>query len=301
MTQRRLPRTVENPEAEMPLLDHLEELRRRILISLGAAVVGSALGVFLAFQAGVMEILLHPLNQAVASITASGAVIPAGVIPASGKLNYLSLTEPFFFVLKIGMMTGLILVSPIIVYQIWAFLSPALEAREKRVIIPSLYCGLALFAAGVALAYFVALPMSIRFLLLFGSEYFTPNLTAGYYLSFVTSLLVAFGVLFEMPVVIMILAGLGLVTPSLLRVWRRHAYVLLTVTACALTPGDLLFTSVLLVGPLVVLYEVSILLASVITRSKRPDIEGRGIADAAAVTALIAWRMKRTGARVRHA
>jgi sec-independent protein translocase protein TatC len=301
MTQRRLPRSVENPEAEMPLLDHLEELRRRILISLAAAVVGSALGVLLAFQAGVMEILLHPLNRAIASVTASGGVIPEGVIPASGKLNYLSLTEPFFFVLKIGMMTGLILVSPIIVYQIWAFLSPALEAREKRVIIPSLYFGLALFAAGVALAYFVALPMSIRFLLLFGSEYFTPNLTAGYYLSFVTSVLLAFGVLFEMPVVIMILAGLGLVTPSLLRVWRRHAYVLLTATACALTPGDLLFTSALLVGPLVVLYEVSIVLASVTTRSKRPDIEGRGIADAAAVTALIAWRTKRAGARIRHA
>jgi sec-independent protein translocase protein TatC len=278
----------------MPFLDHLEELRRRILISVAAAVVGAGLGVLLAVRADVIGLLLHPLSQAVAELAASGRPVAADFLPASGRLHFLSLTEPFFFVLKIGVAAGLLLVSPVIVYQVWAFLSPALTARERRVIVPSLYLGVALFAAGAALAYFVALPMSIRFLLLFGSDHFTPMLTAGYYLSFVVSVLLAFGILFEMPTIIMILSGLGLVTPALLRAKRRLAYAGLTVLACAVTPGDLLLTSVMLLGPLVVLYELSILLAAITAGGRgagAPD--DRGIQDVAAVSMLVGLRMRR--------
>jgi sec-independent protein translocase protein TatC len=282
------------PDGEMPFLDHLEELRRRILISLAAAVLGSVLGVVLAIEADVIGLLLHPLNQAVAELAAAGHTIPEGMLPASGRLNYLSLTEPFFFVLKIGLATGLLVVSPLIVYQAWAFLAPALEPRERRVIIPSLYFGVVLFLAGVTLAYFVALPMSIRFLLLFGSDHFTPVLTAGYYLAFVTSVMLAFGILFEMPIVIMILSALGLVTPRFLRTKRRHAYVLLTVLACVVTPGDVLVTTAMLMVPLIVLYELSILLAVVIRRRGDAGGEGGTLADAAAIAMLIGMRARQT-------
>jgi sec-independent protein translocase protein TatC len=283
-----------SPDGEMPFLDHLEELRRRILISLAAAILGSAFGVLLAVEADVIGLLLHPLDQALADLAAAGMALPEGMLPASGRLNYLSLTEPFFFVLKIGLTTGLLLVSPVIVYQAWAFLAPALEPRERRVIIPSLYFGVALFLAGVTLAYFVALPMSIRFLLLFGSDHFTPVLTAGYYLSFVTSVLLAFGILFEMPIVIMILSGLGLVTPRFLRTKRRHAYVILTVLACALTPGDVFVTTAMLIVPLVVLYEISVVLAAVIRRRADPGSDGGQLADAAAITMLLGMRARQT-------
>jgi sec-independent protein translocase protein TatC len=279
---------------EMPFLDHLEELRCRLLVSLAAAVLGSVLGVVLAIEADVIGLLLHPLNQAVAELAASGQVVSSDFLPESGRLHYLSVTEPFFFVVKLGVATGLLAVSPVIVYQAWAFLSPALTPRERRVIIPSLYLGVALFLAGVALAYFVALPMSIRFLLLFGSDHFTPMLTAGYYLSFVASVLLAFGVLFEMPTLIMILAGLGLVTPAFLRAQRRAAYVLLTIVACVLTPGDVWTTSAMLIGPLVVLYELSILLATLVGPKAAADRPTADIADAAAIAMLLRVRTRRT-------
>ncbi|MSR36674.1 MAG: twin-arginine translocase subunit TatC [Gemmatimonadetes bacterium] len=277
----------------MPFLDHLEELRRRILINLAAAILGSALGVALAIEADVIGLLLHPLDQAVAEMSASGHAVASSFLPTSGRLHFLSLTEPFFFVIKIRVATGLLVVSPVIIYQAWAFLSPALTPRERRVIIPSLYLGVALFLAGVALAYFVALPISIRFLLLFGSDHFTPMLTAGYYLSFVVSVMLAFGILFEMPTIIMIMAGLGLVTPAFLRAKRRAAYVLLTVLACVVTPGDLWATSALLVGPLLVLYELSILLAALITRKRGQEPGSGGMESVAAISLLLGIRLRR--------
>jgi sec-independent protein translocase protein TatC len=282
-----------SPEGEMPLLDHLEELRRRILISLAAAILGSILGVALAIEADVIGLLLHPLNQAVAEMSAAGHVVASSFLPTSGRLHFLSLTEPFFFVLKIGVATGLLVVSPLIVFQAWAFLAPALTPRERRVIIPSLYLGVALFLAGVALAYFVALPMSIRFLLRFGSDHFTPMLTAGYYLSFVVSVMLAFGILFEMPTIIMILTGLGLITPAFLRAKRRAAYVLLTVLACVVTPGDLWATSALLMGPLLVLYELSIGLSALVARGQAGPRAAGGMENVAGVSLLLGIRLRR--------
>ena len=242
----------------MPFLDHLEELRWRILWSLLAILLGSIAGFVLVLRFGVLEILLAPLEE---------------VMGAGEKLNFFSPTEPFFLVLKIGVLVGIILVSPIIVYQVWAFLSPALDRHEKRAIIPSLYLGLVLFAAGVLLSYLIALPVTLRFLLFFGDEYWDPILQAGPYLGFVTKLLLAFGILFELPVVVMIFSALGLVTPAFLRAKRRHAIVVITVLASFLSPGDVVTVTMLMMVPLVLLYEFSILLSVLIYRRR----EGRQI------------------------
>jgi sec-independent protein translocase protein TatC len=255
----------------MPFLDHLEELRWRILWSILSIVVGAGVGFVLVLRFDVIGLLLNPLTGVIAEIAAAGDAEWLGSA-ASGRLAFLSLTEPFFFILKIGILSGLILASPIVIYQAWAFLSPALEKREKRVIIPSLYFGLILFSAGVVMAYFIALPVTIRFLLLFGSEYFQPVLTAGYYLSFVMRLLLAFGIVFELPVVVMILSALGLVTPAFLRAKRRHAIVSITVLASFLSPGDVISVTVLLMAPLIILYEVSILLSAVIYRRREAQM-----------------------------
>jgi sec-independent protein translocase protein TatC len=243
-----------NYRGEMPFLDHLEELRWRILWSLLAAVVGSVVGYVLVLQFGVLDILISPFYE---------------VMGAEERLVFLSPTEPFFLLLRIGILVGLILASPIIVYQIWAFLSPALERHEKRAIIPALYLGLVLFAAGVAMSYLLALPMTLRFLLFFGTDYFDPMLRAGEYFNFVTKLLMAFGVLFELPVVIMILSALGLITPAFLRAKRRHAIVAITIVAALLSPGDVFTVTAAMMIPMVFLYEFSILLSVVITRRRR--------------------------------
>ena len=251
---------IRNSRGEMPFLDHLEELRWRILWSLLAVVVGSVVGFVLVLRFGVLDILIDPYY---------------GVMGDEVKLVFLSPTEPFFLILKIGILGGLVLASPIIVYQIWAFLSPALERHEKRAIIPALYLGVVLFAAGVAMSYFLALPVTLRFLLFFGSDYFDPMLQAGRYFGFVTALLMAFGILFELPVVIMILSALGLVTPAFLRAKRRHAIVIITVLASLLSPGDVVTVTAMMMVPLVLLYEFSILLSVVITRKRRArDIGG---------------------------
>jgi sec-independent protein translocase protein TatC len=239
---------------EMPFLDHLEELRWRILWSLLAVIVGAVVGFVLVLNFGVLDLLINPYYA---------------VMGDEVKLVFLSPTEPFFLILRVGILGGVVLASPIIVYQIWSFLSPALERHEKRAIIPALYMGVVLFAAGVAMSYYLALPVTLRFLLFFAEGYFDQMLQAGPYLGFVTKLLMAFGILFELPVVIMILSALGLVTPAFLRAKRRHAIVIITVLASLLSPGDVVTVTAMMMVPLVLLYEFSILLSVVITRKRR--------------------------------
>jgi sec-independent protein translocase protein TatC len=243
-----------NSKGEMPFLDHLEELRWRILWSIIAVVVGSVVGFVLVLKFNVLDLLINPFYS---------------VLGEDEQLKFFSPTEPFFLILKVGILAGVILVSPILIYQVWAFLSPALERHEKRVIIPSLYMGLVLFAAGVAMSYFIALPITLDFLLFFGEDYFDPILQAGPYLGFVTKLLMAFGILFELPVVIMILSALGLVTPAFLRKKRRHAIVIITVLASLLSPGDVITVTVLMMAPLILLYEFSIFPSVLIYRRRK--------------------------------
>ena len=279
---------MKNQTGEMPFLDHLEELRWRILWSVVAVFVCTVIGIIAVMRLGVMDLLLAPLYGALADVAASDPSFQTGLV--EGRLAFLNLTEPFFFVMKLGFISGLVLASPVVVYQMWAFLSPALQPREKRMIVPSLLFGLLLFAAGVSLAYFAALPATIRFLLAFGSEWFTPTLTGGYYLELVTRLLLAFGLVFELPVVVTILASLGIVSPAFLRAKRRHAVVLIAILASFLSPGDYVSVMAMLMAPLILLYEVSILLAGLVHR-RRGDESGDHPADPAAVPMLFVLGM----------
>jgi sec-independent protein translocase protein TatC len=156
-----------------------------------------------------------------------------------------------------------------------AFFSPALLQSERRAIVPALYFGLVLFAAGVALAYFVVTPLALGFSMGFQTDALEANLTANAYLGVVTRLLLAFGLVFELPVVILVLAMLGIVTPELLGKIRRHAYATITVGACVLTPGDVA-SSIFMMVPLFLLYELSIVLSRMFGRrsmAAEPAIE----------------------------
>jgi sec-independent protein translocase protein TatC len=240
-----------NPAGEMPFLDHLEELRWRIFWSVIAIVIGTIAGFLIAQYLGIIDLLIRPVRPFL------GGSDPIFLNPAT----------PFFVTLKLALVIGIILAAPIVVYQVWAFFSPALEAEEKKVIVPSLYFGLFLFCAGVVLAYVWVLPLALLFLMGFQQEFLQSAIEINEYLGFVTRLLVAFGLVFELPVVIMILSALGLVTPTFLKSKRRHAIVAITVLASLVTPGDLAST-LLMIGPMLILYEVSIVLSSVIYRRK---------------------------------
>lgn len=246
-----LPRSL-GPMGEMPFLDHLEELRWRIFYSLIALTITTIIGFLVVHYLGVLELLIRP----------------AEFLVGEEGLKYFNPATPFFVTLKLGLVVGIILAFPVVVYQLWAFLSPALKREEKRVIIPSLYFGMVLFAAGVAMAYFLVLPLALQFLSGFQQAYLDPVIEVGEYLGFVTKLLVAFGVVFELPVVIMILSALGLVTPAFLREKRRHAIVGMATLAVMLTPGDLAST-ILMMAPMMLLYEGSIFLSVMIHRKRR--------------------------------
>ena len=245
-----------NPRGEMPFLDHLEELRWRIFKAVGALVLGTLIGFYLISRFNVLGLLIAPVEP---------------YLPENGRLNYLSPVTPFLFLLKTSLLTGLILAFPIVLYQVWAFLSPALEKREKRVIVPALYMGLVLFLAGAGLAYEIALPVSLQFLLGLQTEILQPMLTADDYLSFVVRLMVGFGIIFELPVVVLILSVLGLITPEFLRAKRRHAILVITVLASLLSPGDLIMVTGIMMIPLIFLYEFSILLSVMVYRRREKE------------------------------
>ncbi len=246
-----MPRRPPNPIGEMPFLDHLEELRWRLFWSVVAVAVGTVAGFLIVQYFGVLELLIRPVRPFL----------------TGEELMFFNPATPFFVTLKLALVVGIILAAPVVVYQVWAFFSPALEAEEKKVVVPSLYFGLFLFCAGVALAYFWVLPLALLFLMGFQSEFLQSAIEVGEYLGFVTRLLVAFGLVFELPVVVMILSALGLVTPAFLKEKRRHAIVAITILASLVTPGDLAST-LLMIGPMLILYEVSIFLSSVIYRRK---------------------------------
>jgi len=233
--------------AEMPFLDHLEELRRRVIWCLVAVVLLSIVGFFLVTKAGILEILEHPFSQ---------------VLPDEG-LRYTSPTTPVVITFKLAFVVGLILSLPVIAYQAWAFFSPALYEHEKKYIIPAIAVGFVLFLLGIAMAYFLVLPLGLRFLIGFQSETLTPIITVDEYLKFATRLILAFGLIFEMPVLLVLLSFMGFVTPAGLRKYQRHALVILAVASALLTPADV-GTMLMLLLPMVLLYELSIWLVRMV-------------------------------------
>lgn len=245
----------------MPFLDHLEELRWRILWSVLSVVIGTVICFVIVYKSDAVGLLLAPVREAWNDDNL--------------QLIYLSPADPFFVTLKLAIYGGVLLSLPILVYHIWSFLSPALEKTEKRAIIPALYLGLVLFMAGAALAYYQALPVTLTFFQGFLTSSLDAQLEINATLSFIVKMLFAFGAVFELPVVIMVLSVMGLVTPAFLRSKRRHAIVLITVLASFITPGDAITLTVMMMLPLVFLYEFGILLSVGIYRGKRKAEEKR--------------------------
>ena len=238
--------------AEMPFLDHLEELRWRLVWSLAAFCVALIVAFAIVSQFDIIKWLEGP------------------VLPFLGgrKLVYTNPGDPFGIVLNASFALGLLLASPVIGYQLWAFLSPALYKHEKRVIIPVLAGGVGLFLAGAALAFFVVLPFTLQFLLSFQSSAIEPMLTVSGYFDFAIGMAVAFGIVFELPIVILALTALGVITPKFLNTYRRHAIVLCIAGAAFVTPGADPTSLFALAIPLYLLFELSVILSTVIYRQR---------------------------------
>ncbi len=231
-------------DERLTLVEHLDELRTRIIVCVAVLVVA----VGLCFWQN--HLLLDIVN---------------GPLPGNKEPITLSPAEPFLTTFKLSIYAGLILALPILLYQLYAFLLPALSPVEKRVIVPFLLLVPFLFIAGVVFGYFVVLPAAIKFLLNFNSDQFHIQVRASEYYSFVTLTLLAMGIVFQVPMGILAATRLGITTPAKLRKNRRYAYLILAIIAMLL-PGTDPVTMLIELLPLLVLYELSIVLASVFGR-----------------------------------
>jgi sec-independent protein translocase protein TatC len=241
--------------AEMPFLDHLEELRWRIIWSLLAVIIGVAAAFVVLQRFDIFEFLERP------------------ILPYLGgnKLKYTHPADPFSVLISASFTIGIVIALPVILYQVWAFLAPALYKHEKRVVLPVIFGAIVLFVSGVALSFYVVLPLAIGWLMQIAAntDALEPMITYRDYFSFAVNMSLAFGLCFELPIVILLLASLGLVTPEFLRRYRRHALVLCVVAGALLSPGDLIWTTMLLAAPLYLLYELSVILTAVVYRRRR--------------------------------
>lgn len=239
-------------QAEMPFLDHLDELRTRLIRALLALLVGMVIGLVAVTQWDVLGVVQRPI---------------ADLLPGEA-LNYSSVTTPFITILKLGFIVGLIAAFPYLAWQAWGFLSPALYESERRFAIPAIASGTILFIAGISMAYFLVLPLGLRILLnFFTFDQLNPVIMINEYLTFAVRLILAFGLIFELPVALVFLSLLGIVTPEGLAKYRRHAIVVMAVVSAFLTPADP-YTMLAMMLPMMFLYEVSVIMTRVLRRRR---------------------------------
>lgn len=230
-------------DGRMTFIEHLGELRRRLIIVFAAVLIGSSLCYF--FIQRIVDLLIAPAP---------------GV-----EFVYLAPPELFLAYLRLSFVLGIVLAAPIAILQVWRFIQPALERAERVAVEFVLLGGTLFFALGVFFSYSVILPIAMRFFLQYASVAIQPMFSFGGYVGFVLSLLLAFGIAFEMPVVIVILARIGLVSAEMLRAARKPVLIALLVISALLTPPDVV-SQLLLAGPMMALYELSLLLARLMRR-----------------------------------
>jgi sec-independent protein translocase protein TatC len=241
-------------EGRMPLTGHLREFRDRLVIcviAIGIAFVGTY-----TYSEVLYNILKEPLMPA----------LPEG----SEFMAFTGVVEPFFTYLKVAFVAAFILASPVVLYQAWAFLLPALQESERRWFMPVIVSSVVLFMIGVVFAYMVVFPVGFKYLLSFAAPDLRPVLSMGLYFSLATKLLIAFGIVFQLPLVILVLARLGMVDgPMLIHYWK-YALLSAVIVGAFLTPPDV-FSQLLMGGPIMLLYGIGIIIAFVFGKKKEEE------------------------------
>lgn len=231
-------------DKELSFVGHLSELRRVIIISIIGIAIGTIISFY--FSKQILGILMKPV----------------------GNLVFIAPQEAFVTYLKVSFVAGILLALPIIMYQIWGFVSVALKAREKKYAFYYAPFSLLLFFSGVVFVYFVILPVGIKFLLGFATDMLKPMISVSKYISFAGMLFIAFGIVFELPLVIMFLTKIHIVTPQWLTNKRKSNILIIFIVSALLTPPDIV-TQLLMAGPLIFLYEVSIILSKIVYKSNK--------------------------------
>lgn len=242
------------------LRPHLVELRKRLGLSVLSVFI--AFIIAFVFHEIILEWITAPLNEALAEVAHLSKKA------ADGMVTTHQVGGAFFVALKVSFFAGLLGALPIILYQVWLFISPGLYSNEKKMVLPFVVGGTVMFLVGVLFAYYVVTPFGFQFLITFGSFLYTPLINIEDYVGFFTKIMMGFGLAFELPVFAYFLALLGLVTDKTLKDFFKYAILIIFVVASLLTPPDVL-TQLLMAFPLIVLYGVSIY----IVRMVNPHIE----------------------------
>lgn len=229
----------ESHDEEMSAIDHLEEFRRRIIISLAAVMIASCV-----CYAWAEEMITFLTKDA-------------------GKLYYMSPAEAFFTYLKVSVFGGFLISIPVLVHQFWAFVVPALTNREKKtfdIIVPA---SVVLFFVGIAFSYFLVFPTAVAFFMGFSTDSLMPMFSVGQYLSFVISFVLPFGFVFELPMIVLVLAKMGFLTSEFLRSKRKIVLVGAFVVGAVISPTPDIFSQCMIAIPMILLYEASIMLVQI--------------------------------------
>lgn len=239
-------------KSELSLLEHLEELRRRLFICVIFVAVGTVAG--FAFVERIRKLLIRPAGEL--------------------SLIYVNPPEALVANIRLAFIAGIILALPLILYQVLAFIFPALYKNEKKIIIPIVFFMLIFFAGGVSFAYFTVFPFAITFFLNFAGEDLAAMFTITNYLSFATSLLFAFGLVFQTPLLFYVLGKLNIVSAKFLRRNRKYAVLIIVILSAVITPPDVV-TQIMLAIPLIFLYELGVILVVISQRGRKdvPDID----------------------------
>ncbi|HKZ46506.1 MAG TPA: twin-arginine translocase subunit TatC [Thermodesulfobacteriota bacterium] len=234
-------------EYKMPFTSHLAELRKTLIVSVIAVTVGFAASYY--YSKELFMILAKPL-------------------PPNTSFAFTRLIEPFFTYLKVSLLTGIFLASPVLIYEIWLFIAPGLHENERKWVLPIVFSSTALFIGGVLFGYFLVLPFGYSYFLSFSSDTIKPMLSMDGYFSFTTKFLLAFGLVFEMPLFIMFLSMLGIVNAKMLSAYRKYAIIAIFIIAAFLTPTPDAFSQILMAAPMLVFYEVGIILAKIFEKKE---------------------------------
>ncbi len=247
------PHAPSGPDARMPLLDHLRELRARLLVCVYTLVPALVAGLYLSDR--VLAFLTAPMQDALSRTD-------------GGTLAVTQATEGFVVQMKVAGLTGVFLAAPVIAWQVWRFVAPGLYDAERRVVLPLAFTSTALFGGGAAFCYVVIFTYGFPFFLEVNAPGVQAVLSVDSYLGMATTMLLTFGLAFQMPVVVFFLARMGIVSARDLIRGFRYAIVLIFVAAAILTPSPDAFTQTLMAGPLLVLYGLSIGVAGVFGKPK---------------------------------
>lgn len=240
---------------KQPFLAHLEELRNRLIVC--AIAIGIGFVISYIFSKQLFSFLILPLTE---------------VLPADSHLIFTNLPEMFIAYIKVALIAGITLAIPVIFYELWMFMAPALYRREKGYLIPFVLFSSILFLVGSLFGYFVVFPYGFKFFIGFATEDIQALPSVKQYFSFTIRLLLAFGLVFELPVVVFFMTKIGLITPDSMKRFRKFAILSSFILSAILTPPDVA-TQIMMALPIIILYEVSIIISKGIYRKKKEGSE----------------------------